>query len=161
MFAYFLSVGNRRHTRRVGFRMIFWLALTCVPLFPTQVIPKKATATRRATVREMAAYIPMSPPPKYNCFGKQVDSENGQENLERAIDDALKILEGCKSCQQMFDRKNPHYAVDLLQRLRRDKVFVISSVMPDTFLIGRDKTLRVTSVRKLDKAAAASLDLDL
>jgi hypothetical protein len=158
--AYFPSIKNRRFTWRVGFSMIFSLAATALPLCPTQVIPKEATATKQAATTENAVPVLMSPKHKYNCFGKQVYSKEGQRNLERAIADALQILKGCKSCQQMFDRTNPNYAIDLLERLDRDKVFIISSVIPRTFLLGRDhQLLRVSSFQKFNKAAAATLDL--
>ena len=64
---------------------------------------------------------------KYDCDGGLgQESLQGEIFVNQAIDDALKTLSKCAPCRSMFDSEDEKYAIKLLQRLRKNKAFVIS-----------------------------------
>lgn len=116
-----------------------------------QSVPRKSGKTTRNSG---------SASPKYDCAGNIPHrSIEGEQNVERAIDDALHLLETCEACRRMFST-NPTYAINLLKRLRRDKVIIISDSYPAVSRLSPDgKRLKVYESKKLQSAAALTRGL--
>jgi hypothetical protein len=170
----YLSTGlsvcrGRHHARQVFVRQILWLVSTCLlighipPGFrfaPAYSAPaeRRLSSQPQPTIKEKST---PSVSPKYDCSGGlQQYSETGQAYIERAIDDALDILKRCALCSRIFDSEDPNYAIELLERLRRDKVIIISAEAPTRWALSPDrKKLKVISSERLDEAAAAVIDL--
>lgn len=98
--------------------------------------------------------------PAYDCAGNIDHSPiEGNKLIERAIDEALTLLETCQSCWRMFG-DDPQYAVNRLKKMRRDKVIIISDEAPWYFTLSPDgKRLTVIKSQMLNDAAAATLDV--
>ncbi|HXQ72426.1 MAG TPA: hypothetical protein VN844_18160 [Pyrinomonadaceae bacterium] len=105
---------------------------------------------------------PRKPPVKsaYDCAGKiRYSPIEGHWRIEQAIDDALKLLEKCESCRRMFS-SDPQYAIDLLKRMRQDKVIIVSEAAPVLFKLSRDgKRLKVYESQTLGEAGAVTQDV--
>src|SRR5437870_2577192 len=150
--------GDRCRPARIraalGLVLIYLIAGT-IPSFCLKQIASYETTQHR--IRRTGARRS----PKYDrSGGLQVHSKQGDEYVEQAINDALKILKRCDLCRRMFDSENSNYAIKLLERLKRDKVIIISAAIPADFSLSPNhKKLTVKTSRKFDGAAAQVIDL--
>lgn len=160
---------GRHHARQVFIRQILWLLLACLlighvlPGFRSTPIQRPPSEhglpnQSRPTKKENASTPVL---PRYDCSGGlRQDSKAGQEYIEQAINDALDILKRCKYCRQMFDSEGSDYAIELLERLRQDKVIIISAKAPTRWILSHDhKTLKVIETENLNESAAVVVDL--
>lgn len=119
---------------------------------PDRAVPQKKDLTTTRKARKS---------PAYDCLGK-IDSWSMEDHklIEQALDDAQKLLETCQSCRQMFS-DDPNYAINLLKRLRRDKVIVITKEAPvNDFKLSADgKRLTVKQTEQLNDAGAGTQDV--
>ena len=100
-------------------------------------------------------------PRKYDCSGGlKVNSEQGEKYVAEAINDALDILKSCGPCRDMFDSEDASYAIDLLERLKKNHGIIISARVPEDWSFSsRYQKLNVKSTGGFGDAAAMVIDL--
>lgn len=160
---------GRHHARQVFIRQILWLLLACLlighmlPGFRSTPIQRPPSQHRLPNQSQPTKKEKVSSPvlPRYDCSGGlQQNSKAGQEYIEQAVKDALDILKRCKHCRQIFDSEGSDYPIELLERLRQDKVIIISAESPTIWRLSHDhKTLKVIESEKLKESAAVVVDL--
>ncbi len=156
--------GN--HARQLFIRRIFSVVFTFVLtghiLLGPDFTPANSIQTKRPTPKQRRPLRRSVISPGYDCVGelRQHITETGKQNIEQAIDDALDILRNCESCRQVFHERDSNYAIRLLEKLRRDQVFIISEETPLTFNLSNNrKRLKILTRSSLNDAAAGVVDL--
>lgn len=133
-------------------------ACLSIPTYRTSA-QRKLPSRPPPTVNVIAA-----PPakPEYDCSGnlETHDSEVGRQYIEQAIDEALAKLRTCQPCREMFKKGDETYAIKLLEKLRRNKVFIITANVPKEWKFSNDyKKLWVLESEKIATPGAQVIDL--
>lgn len=150
--------GRRRHVSGI-YRRLFSFLLAC--LFIACLAPSFRSSADSPVSEQLGQTTTKKPEsPAYDCAGDIPYSHiEGHKLIEKAIDEALKLLGKCESCRRMFS-DDPDFAINLLKRMRQDKAIIISEAAPVRFkLSGDGKRLKVYESQKLADSAAVTQDV--
>ena len=150
--------------RFIGLVAVFVVSATVLPIVRSSTSQSRPNRGQAAKQTPPASNKPGSPGgPKYDCVGSLTEhqiSDKERQHIEKAIDDALDMLRTSEPCRRMFSEKDPNYAIELLKRLRKDRVFVVSEDTPLTWRLSDDRQkLAIITRSSLADAGAGVVDL--